>query len=504
MNYTRPSVFFLLFLGFIFFLTFQTGFAQQKSCDCLANLNFLTQHIQENYIGYQAKVESLSQKGLVQFTDSLRKEAVKVGEGNCNPILWHYTAFFKDVHLLTLFNATSANHAFIRNTFAKEEKITWSEKQVEQYFSDPKNKDWIEGIWEVRSANYTIAIVKHPSPTRDFVGFLLNADSLFWMPGQVKLEIKKTGNTYHIINYNRDHIPFSGVLIPGQTLGVEHFDAPAFLGRMFFYKRYPAKKGSRIENPTSILKSSLPAYVGKPDFRLLDAETALLTLPSFGISYQEATDSVIEANKQTILTTKNLIIDIRNNNGGTVLSYWKLRPFLYTNPILSDGETIWATPTNIDAYGDVSPNPNRPDEVTKELMAIRDSLKQHPGELVKAPIRTYRQDTIYPYPAQVAVVMNEGSVSAAELFVLDFQQSKKVRLFGQPTLGGVDYLDTGTLPLPCPYYKLIYPLSRHRRMSETPLPPMRLQPHVFISPETRDWIGFVKDYLKRSPAKAQK
>ncbi len=504
MNYKRYSVFSSLFFGFIIFTTFQNGNAQENNCDCLANLNYLVTTVKENYIGYRDKVTPAHQERLDYFTDSLRTEAQKVGMGNCMPILWSYTYFFRDVHLQALLRRTSTNQDFIRNTFAGEEKIDWSTQQLEQYFNNSKPKDWIEGIWEARNPTYTIAIIRQPSKTRDFAGFILQADSLFWMPGQIKIEIKKTGDVYKALNYSRDHIPFPDTLAVDRTGAIPNFEIAAHIGQQVFYKRYPTQKQDR-KKVSSLASSSLPAYVGQPHFQLLDPETALLTLPTFAYSMKRTTDSIVEANRKTILATKNLIIDIRNNTGGTVLSYWKILPFLYTDPITYSGETIWATPTNIEAYKDyASSNPYRPEEITKQLLAIYTSLTQHPGELVTVPIGTFRQDTIYPYPVNVAVLMNDGSVSAAELFALDVQQSKKVILFGQPTKGGVDYLDANTIPLLCPNYSLVYPLSRHPRMSETPLPAPRLQPHVLIPPNTPDWIAFVRAYLKRTPAKAQK
>ena len=51
-------------------------------------------------------------------------------------------------------------------------------------------------------------------------------------------------------------------------------------------------------------------------------------------------------NKELILKTPNLIIDIRNNGGGSDRSYTELLPILYTNPIRKVGVELLSTSLN--------------------------------------------------------------------------------------------------------------------------------------------------------------
>lgn len=41
------------------------------------------------------------------------------------------------------------------------------------------------------SSDYRIAIIKNKTAHRDYAGVILKADSVYWTPGQVKLELKE-------------------------------------------------------------------------------------------------------------------------------------------------------------------------------------------------------------------------------------------------------------------------------------------------------------------------
>lgn len=106
-------------------------------------------------------------------------------------------------------------------------------------------------------------------------------------------------------------------------------------------------------------------------------------------------------------------------------------------------------------------------------------------------------DKLLPYPAKVAIMVNENTASTAELFILQARQRRKVTIFGQPTMGSVDYLDVNELETPCGLYAFRYPLTRNDRVSEKPTPPSRISPGVAVPATTAEWVVFVKDYLAK-------
>ncbi len=105
---------------------------------------------------------------------------------------------------------------------------------------------------------------------------------------------------------------------------------------------------------------------------------------------------------------------------------------------------------------------------------------------------------VLPDPARVAIITNENTASTAELFILQTKQSKKVKIFGQLTMGGVDYLDVNEVETPCGLYAFRYPLTRNDRILEKPTPPSRIRPDVAVPTSTAEWVVFVRDYLAKN------
>jgi C-terminal processing protease CtpA/Prc len=64
-------------------------------------------------------------------------------------------------------------------------------------------------------------------------------------------------------------------------------------------------------------------------------------------------------------------------------------------------------------------------------------LKQQRNQVVTFPGDTVKMDKVRPFPVKVAIITNENTASTAELFILQARQSRKVAIFGQPTMGSV-------------------------------------------------------------------
>jgi C-terminal processing protease CtpA/Prc len=116
-----------------------------------------------------------------------------------------------------------------------------------------------------------------------------------------------------------------------------------------------------------------------------------------------------------------------------------------------------------------------------------------------------KEDTIYPNPKRVGIIINERNASAAEQFLLRAKESKKVILFGnRNTKGVLDYSNCDFEDLPSGNYQLKWPQSRSRRLPEHPIDNIGIAPDVVIPfPETvqlydrlDDWVYFVKEYLE--------
>ncbi|MFM7978480.1 MAG: S41 family peptidase, partial [Candidatus Fonsibacter sp.] len=97
----------------------------------------------------------------------------------------------------------------------------------------------------------------------------------------------------------------------------------------------------------------------------MNDNTAILRIPSFSHSEKKLIDSVIDANRNIILSTENLIIDLRYNGGGSDESFEKLLPIIYTNPIRTVGVELLSTPLNNQRMVDFMSDPDFSEEDKK-------------------------------------------------------------------------------------------------------------------------------------------
>jgi hypothetical protein len=454
---------------------------QAQPCKCAEELNFVVRTVEENYIGGLDKIKTNPYRSLL---DSLRREAGQIGNANCLPVLRRYTAFYNDPHL-------SADYKFpldtlrVRALFASTEKVSLTEADLRRYLDKP-GRDPLEGIWEDDSRSYRIGVIKDGRKGRDFVGFVLSADGAFWTPGQVKLEINKKGKGYRATYYLLEHDTIS---LSFKTAGGT-FELSDGYGT--WYKQYPKVKASAV--PVAAASTAEEAAF---NYKLLDKETGVLTLPSFRTIYKPVIDSIIQANRETILRTRNLIIDVRDNFGGTTGAFEAIIPFLYTQPIVKDANSIWATDANIKAFEVTLDWPDQTEQIKQETQQLVSKLKQQRNQVVTFPGDTVKMDKVRPFPVKVAIITNENTASTAELFILQARQSRKVAIFGQPTMGGVDYLDVNEVETTCGLYSFRYPLTRNDRILEKPTAPSRIPPDVSVPNSAAEWVLFVRDYLAK-------
>lgn len=464
-------------LLFLFLLAFSL---KAQNCNCGDNFRFVVEKIKKNYIGYNDKVSSSNQLQFQKFTDSLQNIATASSPYKCTGLIRDWLSFFEDKHIDFGIDFSKLSPDSVRFFFENEEKTRWSESIFKSYLKNNDERlDSIEGIWNF--GIYEIGIVKD-STKRDleFIGFVIKADSARWMPQQIKFKIKKTGNQYETIYFSGgDHsINYPNLIVQKDLLDFGLF------GR---WKR--GEKKTKTASPSKIVPPELMA-----SFKVLDDQTSLLTLPSFDIKYKSRIDSLIDNNKDNLSTTKHLIIDVRDNPGGTTGCFEKLIPYLYTNPIHIDGGIVLATEDNIrDCYEkDYSYSSL---ETRKKIKKNNEKLRAHLGELY--PL--YKPETIklsktLKKPERISILINKNTASSGEYFILRAEQSKKVTLFGQNTSGMVDYGEIAITHPPCVFFTLIYPVAKSLLSLKRPLDNIGIAPNVRIPEREKDWINFVRNY----------
>lgn len=249
-------------------------------------------------------------------------------------------------------------------------------------------------------------------------------------------------------------------------------------------------------------------YSKDPFIKLINEQTLYFRIPSFSGHEKAKIDSIIALNRSRILSTENLIIDIRNGSGGSDVSYSELMPLLYTNPIRIPNVEYFSTTLNNQRMSEFATNTgtairfglNPTEEEMKGYQADYDTLSNHLGEFVslsdnKVIIREY--DTTYLYPKNVGIIINGKNVSTDEQFIYEAKQSKKVKLFGTTTRGGLDFSNMYLTYFCNKDFVLVYALTRSSRVPDMVFDDIGIQPDFYIDNEISEseWIDYVNEIL---------
>jgi hypothetical protein len=111
-------------------------------------------------------------------------------------------------------------------------------------------------------------------------------------------------------------------------------------------------------------------------------------------------------------------------------------------------------------------------------------------------VDTQARDSIRCAPERIGILMDNRCASAAEEFLLLARQSRKVVLFGSNSRGCLDYSNVRKIPLPSGSRVLGVPMSRSRRLPQSPVDGHGIAPDVRLAEGERDPVGFVLGCLE--------
>lgn len=479
----------------LLFFPLQGVQAQEASpavCDCDEVLAFVADYIERNYAGFQDKVPEVDWRRYEEHLDKLRARADGApAEAGCHAWLQEYAGFFRDRHLGVLYPAASAGIApsdeAIRARFADWPARRVSEAEVrESLEGSADDLDPIEGIWEFVGADYRVAVLPVDGIEGRYEAVILNADGVWWVPGQIKATLERTAaGEYRADFYARDHSPREETARLGK--GILVFSS--------------VRPWARIdpENVSGFDPAQYRNTEANRDFevRTLDADTLLLRLPSFSPLVQAQIDDLIEANWDRLTRARNLIIDLRGNPGGSNASYRAVQPLLYTGPAVTPGMSHLATDDNIRALEVFLETTDVSADVEGSIREIIARMREHRGAFVPAPDDILTLDAVLPRPSRVAILADRWCASSCEAFVWIALQSGKTTVFGENTGGFLDYGDTMPVETPCPDFVLYNPTSRSNRILQgVPLDNVGIEPHVHVPNEVIYWIEWVREQLQ--------
>ena len=462
-----------------------------QNCSCADNFVWLKETFEKNDAGFQYVIDKKGEADYKKHTDIYTEKVKTITDKElCAEALLEWLRYFRRGHLWLQSIAKKetvgkdkVDNNKIRLQYKDWEKYAYDEKEFNTYISQLKAPS-LEGIWS--SPPYKIGIRKVNS---EYIGFVLEADGIYWNKTQVKFKIKdengKLSATYFMQNHSASEIK-EVKLIGSNYLSMEF----VFLKRL---------------SPTFPVDISIDRFLkyqstSIPLFEKFSDKTVILRIPSFDGSAKKQIDSVIMANMQTITKTENLIIDLQNNGGGSDGSYEKLIPLIYTNPIRIVGMELLSTPLNNKRMEEFADDPDASADDRKWAREAADKLNKNLGKFVNLDssiVNIETSDTIYTYPKKVGIIINGGCGSTTEQFILAAKQSNKVKLFGTTTFGSLDISNMYSVKSPCNELELGYCLSKSFRIPDFTIDGKGLQPDYYLDNEIPkyEWLDFVNKIL---------
>jgi len=470
-----------LFIIVFILLTAGNTFGQVK-CNCDFALSNLITKIESDYPGFEEKTKD---KVLYNsFKIQLAQEAKTTVQSSCFQVLKKYTSFFRDGHIW-INPATSIN---------KQGNVTTAliDIDIDKFRKQSKTtKDPITGVWKNRfewtgGVVYEIGITK--TGNNDYIGFVITSNSDFWKPKEVKFKLFADG-TFEFYTFDKTKKTGIYEIANGHIIYFKE-------ARSSFIKESTATAFSEKQ-----IRSKVGAFYGF-SIKQLSAKTTIITLPSFDYPFVEIINDIMEDNLSVIENSENLIVDIRGNSGGTDNAYQKLLPHIMTNSIRNIGVEYLATQTLINGLENyiktIKDKKEKEDEVKKVRRWI-DSFEKNIGKFVNVsdnPFSVQEVELAKKSPRNVVVMIDKRVGSSAENLVMRAKQSKKVKVMGTVTSGGLDYAAARMFDFGCPEYLLQLPTYRSLRLPDFPVDNIGLQPDIFMDRFVKDWVKYAVDYLE--------
>lgn len=210
-----------------------------------------------------------------------------------------------------------------------------------------------------------------------------------------------------------------------------------------------------------------PAYVPQHTITKVDEDTLCMTLTDF--NEPDTLTTLLSKHEQELTATKNLIIDVRINYGGSTLAYQSLEKYLFPDHNITIDMQDYFMKFNItDRNADLMIQ-----SINEELTKIdneeyRTSLTRWKEEVwVKHKGKGFvsiEDEEVYEItgtksPEHIVLLTDNYCGSAGDVFVWLCKKSPKITVLGRPTMGLNDYSNLIDITWNN-QFQLMYPTSR--------------------------------------------
>lgn len=407
----------------------------QPAPSCAADLERLIDKVEANYAGFVLEHRP-DRAAYDRLLASLRPRASHTRGDDCFFLYRELIAFFDDPHLF-VFQSSRLDSAVSARRAATVPTVELTEEQARASFTRHAGQlDPIEGIWY--DGPLRVAVVRDVQAPGEFRAVVLRSDTSTWRPGAVRARfMKRADGGYDVDLSGRNH---SRAWLDGRV----HRQTVLRLSPGMWGKTFPvAPADSALLDPVDVHR---PVLVHRDSL-------VVVAIPSHNPAYRGRLDSLVRQHHAALTSAKYLVIDLRGNEGGAAFMTDALLPFVMSTerrePLYPDfGEAVMLSSPDQITY--VQRFMVFGADTTPRIQRLLARLRANPGALVplsdsldRSPVRP---ESVVPGPRRVAILVDRGTVSAAEAFLLRAMRSTRVAVFGEPTAGALDYQSTYIVP----------------------------------------------------------
>lgn len=468
---------------FFCFILFSYPILRAQSCDCLGNYQWVKETFEQNDAGFSHILEKKGKSAYDVHNKMIVEKLTGVTDyDDCQKILEEWVRFFREDH----FRFTKTASAIGKQQAAQLYQPVVSKANLDttafKSYLSTKTKDDIEGIWG--NENQRILVKKVGG---FYEGIVVQSDADAWKEGYVRFKIEEDLQTGTYYQDSFRPVPVSTIDYIGQNV--------LQIGTSYYERCYPSHPYQQYTKNFYRLKTSGETYGYKKD-----EHTVYLRIPSFSFNKRNI-DSLITHLDKEIRTTPNLIIDLRDCQGGQDNNFQSLIPYLYTNSIRTVVADFYSTSTNNMMWDVLQESPDLDAEEKAYYQQIKDTLNAHLGEFVNIfgqDVMVFKQDSVLPYPKNVGIIIHENNFSTTEEFILNAKQSRKVKFFGRKTGGALDVSNMVEAESPSGDFIFEYCISRSLRVPEMTVDDMGIHPDFYIDRTIPQdgWVDFVDQTMK--------
>jgi hypothetical protein len=442
----------------------------QAQCNCQEEFSKIKNHLESNYPGFKDKVTTSNLQNYQGFT--AQKEQVAAQSKNksqCYFIINQWMSYFNDNHLQSAINMEAIEKIDplkLQSDFPIE-KIDVSDKLLKKI----EKAKGIEGVYSKKGESFSIALFENKNSFRDYVAVVIKSTDSTFENGSVLAELKEKSAYEYFLLYNSAHMLAFATIKPKNGELISGF----------------------VKNGKEIVDNENYNFEAK----FLNENTLYFNIPSFSWEAKPMVDSLFATQKENLSKSANLIIDLRNNGGGSDDVYGVISPYLYTQPIKGIGVDALASNDNIKGWELIlAQYPDLPAESRQEIQNLIDKMKLQINQNVN--IVEDNIDSSYTrllFPKNVVILINEKCASTTEQFLLEARQSKKVTLMGQNTQGTLDYSNLRESDFCEMPYLLYAPTTRSRRIDiGEGIDGIGIKPSIYFT-DKQDWIEEALKFL---------